>query len=190
LRTALRIQPKRNSKPRLHGREPRYAGEWVTLGGERLSENVDQKNDSTNDKVNTQEKADKEKGDKGKPKFDWVTERSSCSLPKVFAELRAQVEQDVKTRNGLRPNNSPYEFSVAVKGEDFTVIVTAKDLQRSVTFNLAEHAIVVRGDKGEEEMFHVTVTFSDDGKCKLYVNEQERDFWQVRRMALEALMFQ
>jgi hypothetical protein len=161
----------------------------VTFGGERLSENVDQKNDGTNDNGNTQEKADKEKGDKGKPKFDWVTERSSCSLPKVFAELRAQVEQDVKTRNGLRPKNSPYEFSVAVKGEDLAVILTAKDLQRSVTFNLAEHAIVVRDDKGEE-LFHVTVTFSDDGKCKLYVNEQERDFWQVRRMALEGLMFQ
>src|ERR1019366_3237833 len=38
-------------------------------------------------------------------KFDWVTERSSCSLPNVFKALRLQTVEDVKTRNALRPNN-------------------------------------------------------------------------------------
>ncbi len=38
-----------------------------------------------------------EKVDKAAPKFNWVTERSSCSLPKIFKDLRAQVEEDVKT---------------------------------------------------------------------------------------------
>src|SRR5271156_6795725 len=91
--------------------------------------------DSVNDKV-----------EKDKPKFDWVTERSSCSLPKVFKELRLQIEEDVKTRNALRPNNSPYEFSVAESGNGFTVLLEAKDVHRSVVFGLAEHAISVRGD--------------------------------------------
>jgi hypothetical protein len=49
--------------------------------------------------------------EKDKSKFDWVLERSSCSLPKVFQTLRSQVEEDVKTRNGLRLANSPYQFS-------------------------------------------------------------------------------
>jgi hypothetical protein len=52
-------------------------------------------------------------------KFDWVTARSSCSLPNVFKELRLQVKEDVKTRNALRPNNSPYEFSVVENSGDF-----------------------------------------------------------------------
>jgi len=110
-------------------------------------------NDKADDKPN-------DKPEKEKSKFNWITERSACTLPKVFKEFRLQVEEDVKTRNALRPNNSPYEFSVAEK----------------------------RDDKGNP-MFQVTLTFNDKGECKLHANEQEREFWQVRRMALEELLF-
>ena len=65
-------------------------------------------------------------------KFDWVTERSSCSLPNVFKALRLQAVEDVKTRNALRPNNSPYKFSVAENDSDFTVLLEAKDVRKSV----------------------------------------------------------
>ena len=130
-----------------------------------------------------------DKVEKDVSKFDWVTERSSCSLPKVFKDLRLQVEADVKTRNALRPNNSPYEFSVAGNGDDFTVLLEAKDAHRSVIFSLAEHAILVRDDKGNQ-MLEVTVTFNDEGKCRLTVNKEERELWQVRRLALEKLFFQ
>ncbi|MGA8273823.1 MAG: hypothetical protein WB919_19830 [Candidatus Sulfotelmatobacter sp.] len=121
-------------------------------------------------------------------KFDWVTQRSSCSLPNVFKDLRSQVEQDVKTRDSLRPNYAPYEFSVSDVDAGFRVLLKAKELEMAVTFILAEHAILVRDDKGVE-MFQVTLTFNDRGECKLNVNGEERDFWQVRRMALEDLMF-
>jgi hypothetical protein len=135
-----------------------------------------------NDKVNA-------KGhENDKSKFDWVIERSACTLPKIFAALRQQVEEDVKTRNGLRPNNAPYEFSLAEDIDEFTVLLKAKDVQRSITFSLAEQAISVRDDKGNP-MFQVTLTFNDKGECKLHANEQEREFWQVRRMALEGLLF-
>ena len=120
---------------------------------------------------------------------DWVTKRSLCSLPNVFKELRLQVEEDVKTRNALRPNNSPYEFSVAENGDDFTVLLEAKDVRRSVIFSRAEHAIVVWDDEGKP-LFEVTLTFNDQGDCRLHVNQEERDLWQVRRMALEGLLFQ
>lgn len=122
-------------------------------------------------------------------KFDWVTARSLCSLPNVFRQLRLQVEEDVKTRNALRPNNSPYEFAVAENGDEFTVLLEAKDAHRSVIFSLADHAIIVRDYKGKE-MFGVTLTFNDQGDCRLTVEEKERDLWQVRRMALEGLLFQ
>lgn len=121
-------------------------------------------------------------------KFDWVTERSSCTLPKVFQELRLQVQEDVKTRNALRPNNSPYEFSLVDKGPEFTVLLDAKDVRRSVSFSLADHAIVVQDDTGSR-MFEVTLIFNDQGECKLSAAGKERDSWQVRRMALEELLF-
>jgi hypothetical protein len=127
--------------------------------------------------------------EKDKSKFNWVAERSSCSLPKIFQALRLQVEEDVKTRNALRPKNSPYEFSVKETGSDFTVFYEAKDVSRSVIFSLAEHGILVRGDKGNE-MFEVGLTYTDKGECQLIVNKEPREFWQVRRMALEDLLFQ
>lgn len=121
-------------------------------------------------------------------KFDWVTERSLCSLPKVFNTLRSQIEADVKTRNGLRPELSPYEFSMVESGDTFKVTLEAKGVLWAVVFSLHEHAIVVGDDKGET-MFEVTLTFNDAGECKLNAREQQWEFWQIRRMALEELMF-
>jgi hypothetical protein len=154
------------------------------FGGESVDDKVEK-----NEKVEKDVKAENDgKTEKDKPKFDWVTERSSCTLPKIFKALLLQVEADVKTRNALRPNNSPYEFSVAEKGSDFTVLVVAKDARKSVVFSLAEHAILVRDDIGEQ-MFEVTLTFNDKGECKLHVGNEEKELWHVRRMALENLMF-
>jgi hypothetical protein len=46
----------------------------------------------------------------------------------------------------------------------------------------------VRDSRGKE-MFDVTLIFDDEGECKLKVQEKEREFCQVRRMALEELLF-
>lgn len=138
-----------------------------------------------NDKV---EKNANGNAEKEKTKFDWVTERFSCSLPAVFKTLRLQVEEDVKTRNSLRPNNSAYEFSVADTDDGFTVTLQAKEARKSVKFSLAEHAILVRDNIGDP-LLDVTLTFSARGECQLIVNNEVRDFWQVRRMALEDLLF-
>ena len=124
--------------------------------------------------------------------FDWVSERSACTLPKIFATLRSEVGQDVATRNSLRPNIAPYEFSMTDDINTFTVLLKAKELQRSVIFTLADHAIVVRDGQSNDQstqMFEVTLAFDDAGKCRLKIDAQEREFWQVCRMALEELMF-
>ena len=82
--------------------------------------------------------------EKDTSRSDLVAERSSCALPKVFKALRLQVDEDVKTRNALRPDNSPCKFSVIENGDDFTALLEAKDVQKSIIFSLAEHAILVR----------------------------------------------
>jgi hypothetical protein len=126
--------------------------------------------------------------EKEAPKFDWVTGRSQCSLPNVFYMLRTQVEEDVKTRNSLRPENSPYEFSVVEDIQEFKVVLTAGEVREAVLFRQTEQAIAVDDDTGNP-LFEIIATFSNEGQCRLYVNEQPREFWQVRRMALEGLMF-
>ncbi len=139
--------------------------------------------DATNANGNRQKEA---------PQFDWIKQRSACSLPKVFAALRSQIEQDVSTRNSLRPKTAPYEFSMTENLNELTVHLQAdgpqSELHKSVIFDLRDHAISVRDDSGNR-MFEVTLAFDDTGKCRLNVNGEERDFWQVRRMALEDLMF-
>jgi hypothetical protein len=121
-------------------------------------------------------------------KFDWVKSRSQCTFPTIFKDLKVKVEEDVKTRNGLRPNNAPYEFTVTDGGDDFTVLLKAGDFNKSVIFSLTEHAIVVKDDAGNK-VFEVTLIFNDRGECELHVDDKEVESWQVRRMALEEILF-
>jgi hypothetical protein len=123
-----------------------------------------------------------------KSKFDWVAKRSACSLPRIYKTLLLEVEEDVKARNAMRPDDSPYEFSVVENPSDFSVVLEAKDLHRSVTFKFEEHAIIVLDPSGNQ-MFEVTLIFTDDGKCRMKAKEENRESWQVRRMALEDLLF-
>lgn len=127
-------------------------------------------------------------GKKDENRFDWVGRRSDCSLPKVFRTLLTEVEEDVKARNALRPELAPYEFSIEEKLNAFAVHMHASDFHRSVTFCLEEHAITVLDNSGNQ-MFEVTLSFTDDGNCRMNAKQQSRDSWQVRRMALEDLLF-
>ena len=122
------------------------------------------------------------------PRFDWVAERSACTLPKMFKQLREEIEGDVKERNAQRPDNSPYEFAIVDKDDGFSVVLQAADYRRAVTFRYEDHAITVLDPSGNQ-MFEVTLLFTDDGKCRLKAKEENREPWQVRRMALEDLLF-
>jgi len=128
------------------------------------------------------------KGKNNAAAFDWVTARSACSLPKIFKDLRLGVERDIETRNALRPQNSPYEFSVTESTDGFEVILRSDALKMAVIFALLEHAIQVRDNAGNA-MFDVTLKFDKRAVCKLMVNGEECEPWQVQRMALEDLMF-
>ena len=121
-------------------------------------------------------------------KFDWVGARSACTLPKVYRQLMAEIEEDVKERNAQRPANSPYEFSIEEKGPQFSVILQAADFRRAITFCYEDHAIIVVDASGNQ-MFEVTLLFTEEGKCRLKAKEENRESWQVRRMALEDLLF-
>jgi hypothetical protein len=123
-----------------------------------------------------------------KSKFDWVAKRSACTLPKIYKNLHADVEEDIRERNSLRAGDASYEFSIVEKENGFSVVLQALEFQRSVTFMLEDHAILVLDPSGNQ-MFEVTVNFNDEGKCRLKAKEQNRELWQVRRMALEDLLF-
>jgi hypothetical protein len=106
----------------------------------------------------------------------------------MFRQLREEIEGDVKERNAQRPDNSPYEFLIEDKDSSFVVILHAADYRRTVTFIYEDHAIIVIDASGNQ-MFEVTLLFTDEGKCRLKAKEENRETWQVRRMALEDLLF-
>jgi hypothetical protein len=171
------------------GSESSFAIAWRNVKDQNRKIDDSNKEDTPGENSgNTKAKTNTANAANDPSKFDWVTERSSCSLPKVFNTLRLQVEEDVNSRNALRPNNSPYEFSVAEDVGEFTVLLKTTEASRSVVFNLAEHAIIVR-DEQRNPMFEVAASLNDQGECRLKVNGEEREFWQVRRLALEDLMF-
>ena len=120
--------------------------------------------------------------------FDWVTGRALCSLPHIFNQLKSSVKLDVITRNGLRPIQPTYEFWVNDAGNTFTVILEGNGIKKSIAFSMAEHAIVVKDDTGFP-MFEITVRFNEKGECKLIASDENRELWEIRRMALEELLF-
>jgi hypothetical protein len=129
-----------------------------------------------------------ERAENTESNFDWVAARSACTLPKMYRQLMAEIEEDVKKRNAERPENSPYEFLIEEKGPKFSVILQAADFRRAITFCYEDHAIVVTDASGNQ-MFEVTLIFTDDGICRLKAKEENREPWQIRRMALEDLLF-
>jgi hypothetical protein len=52
----------------------------------------------------------------------------------------------------------------------------------------ADGRIRVEGD-GVHVVFFAGLTLNDDGECRLVVDEQQLDLWQVLRRALEPLLF-
>ncbi len=128
------------------------------------------------------------KTEKDMTNFNWVKERFSCSPSKVFETLKLQAQEDVNVRNSLRPKNADYGFSVVVSGTSFTVLKEGNNLHESVIFSLTEKGITVR-DKNDKPMFEATLTLNDEGECRVKINGQEREFWQMRKTALEGLFF-
>jgi hypothetical protein len=125
--------------------------------------------------------------------FDWVTARSECSLFKVFQQMRLDVQADVNKRNGQRTVPYHYEFSIVNPSHgpsSFMVVVSGSGVpQKIVEFRLIKTGIAIHKDGSTGAAFEASITLNDDGECRLKVDGREYEFWQVRRKALEELLF-
>jgi|SRR5271157_3588337 len=124
--------------------------------------------------------------------FDWVSALSACSIALVFEKLRLQVKSDVETREAMRelPKSQHYAFKFISNDREFSAAVHGHKIHRAVIFSLSlpSQSIKVRDEK-DTLLFDATTTINDEGECRLKVNGQERELWQVRKMALESLLF-
>jgi len=119
--------------------------------------------------------------------FDWVRARAKCSSVEVFERLRLQVKADIEVRNKLLADQRGAFSMVEPENKpSFSVILCSNPLL-GITFNLVEEKITV--DHKGHPLFESTLTLCDDGQCRVKIKEQERELWQMRRMALEELFF-
>jgi hypothetical protein len=126
--------------------------------------------------------------------LDWVTTRNECSAAKVFETLKLEIEKDIEIRNdSLRPGQKErYRFDMAISADGFSVYVDGITKgRRSIIFTISEDQITVRvkNQYDESVLFNAEPTVCNDGKCRLKVDKQDYELWQVRKMALEGLFF-
>jgi len=119
--------------------------------------------------------------------FDWVSMRALYSSLTVFEKLKLQVQKDVEARNKYLAERRD-AFHVKLDNNRFSIFVPTNPLRPGVVFSVADETIFVKDGKGEL-MFKATLTLNDEGECRVKINGQEREFWQMRKMALEELFF-
>lgn len=121
--------------------------------------------------------------------FDWVEALSRCSLTAAFQQLKLEVQADVESRNARRGPAPSYVFDLVSKPDRFAVLLSGDQVEpKSVVFRLAARTIEVYDDE-DRLILSATLTLNDAGECRFRVGGEEKEFWQVRRMALEQLMF-
>ena len=115
--------------------------------------------------------------------LDWVKEKAACSLAKVFKEIQAGVEQDIKNMNASLQGK---DFGISPESTGF--VVHHLNLSKSVLFYPESDHIRIMNQVTNED-YRVTLTLNVEGRCKLLIAGDELEQWQVRRKALEALFF-
>jgi hypothetical protein len=130
--------------------------------------------------------------------FDWVRERSTCTLRSVFESLRQQVKQDVEIRQSLRPTvpvfgaegmrgfNHCFRFSE--NPTSFTVTLEGEVGHALVSFLLEPHSIKATDTNGTL-VIEGTPSLNAEGKCVMRIASEDYPVWYFRMKALETLFF-
>ncbi|MGA3095215.1 MAG: hypothetical protein ABSF25_02075 [Bryobacteraceae bacterium] len=123
--------------------------------------------------------------------FDWVKARAACSLEVLFQQLRVAVKRDVDSMNAvLAQAGRPVQCQFGDFSNRFLVMISGNGFpMRRAEFALSPSGISVEVDKPKQKTFSAIATLNPDGDCRLVVNNQELELWQVCRLGLEDLFF-
>lgn len=118
--------------------------------------------------------------------LNWVPIRHACTIVQMFRELQVGVEKDVDEANKVRELSPAIAFRVISKSSDTFVVVENSGAR--VKFSLHEDAIEIL-DEMSTQTFIVRHTLTDEGRCKFVIGQDELEQWQVRKRALESILF-
>jgi hypothetical protein len=125
--------------------------------------------------------------------FNWVKARAKCTIASIFSALHRGAEEDVAEANVIKMEQfsgyaaPPLAVATNNRGNHF-VVHEEGNIETAVKFTLTrDHIMIAVGGT----QYTVTVTLSDEGRCKLRVNVEEQTYeqWQVRKRVLEELFF-
>lgn len=119
--------------------------------------------------------------------FDWVTARRNCSGAKVMELLSLEAKKNVESIKTI--NQGRVREPVQYVGFDggFS-IVTDSFRSTGLRFSLMDDNIYVHDSAGQLKLT-ASLTLNDQGKCRLLVEGQELDRWQLLKRVLEPLFF-
>lgn len=120
--------------------------------------------------------------------FDWVTARGQCSALNVFELLKSDAQRNVAAMEAIakaRGTSSGLQFHT----NDGSFVITRRQFTEvGVKFILSVDQIEIES-VGVDVRFTAGLTLNDDGECRLLVNNEQLDRWQVLRRSLEPLFF-
>jgi hypothetical protein len=121
--------------------------------------------------------------------FEWVKARAACSVVQMFERLKLEIQQDIKDRNDLRPENERYYgFKFVAAKDSFAVVRQGNQISGNTAFFCyADRIEIVRDEK---PLFTAKVRLNDDGECVFDINGAEKHSWHLRNMALASLFFE
>jgi hypothetical protein len=127
------------------------------------------------------------------PDFNWVLERSKCSLSVEFAMLQKEADENVKCRNSLLGAQHRFGLECRPDGKR-TFLVRRWDTTNIeddviAIFTIQRDGIVV-DDGNRNHLFTLIVTLNDMGDCRFQIDGMgEFKRWQVLKRALEKVLF-
>jgi len=122
--------------------------------------------------------------------LDWVSERAKCTPFAVFEVLRSQVQQDMTRRNSLNAQLPAHKtFIFLSNGEWFAVVYQVLGQSKGVIFRVSPTGVVARDIESQKPICEGVLVISNDGQCRLRVEQVECDLWQFRKLALHELFF-
>ena len=122
--------------------------------------------------------------------LNWVDKRAACTLATVFNQLCNGITGDVEAANSARQLEEIDRFSAAMHPSGNAIFVGRlnRTPRARVIVGVLDGHIEVR-QEWDEASWRVSVGLNDEGRCILWLDGKELEYWQFRKKALEELLF-
>lgn len=126
--------------------------------------------------------------------LDWVTIRGKCSVEHLFGLLAETIDSDVKVmQERLKGSGLLLEYQMVSRSK---IVVSKMSVAGgfiagpNVVFEFTSGGITAQTNPDGKRLFLAKPSFSGiTGKCKLEIDGQLLELWQVSRRGLEDLFF-